>query len=252
MALGCPIWLPRRSLARNLATSLGLAMISACTIHPAVAEPVTWSAVEPGLERTSLPLPGSQQLLALRFDQVHFQLRLLSPTGGLRVPDDAPRDAVAIWNGGYFEHDLRPSGLVIDLGRQVSAPSRGSGLALLGERLSLLRYRNANVAAQNESALQLWPFLIEPGGADGIRRDDGKRARRSAVALDDAGRGLLIAVVGDGITLFELMGLCRKLGAVVALNLDGGPSTGYALLGSPTWREASQTSVANALVLVRR
>jgi Phosphodiester glycosidase len=242
----------RLSRAWGCVAGLWVASFSGCALHPAAADPVSWTTVAPGLETAIIALSGSRRLQTVRFDQVRYQLRLLSPPGGLRVPEDAPPDAVAIWNGGYFEHDLRPSGLVIEQGRQVAAPSRGSGLALLGERLSLLRYRETEVAGPHESALQLWPFLIEPGGADGIRRDDGKRARRSALALDDAGRGMLLSVVGDGISLFELMGLCRKLGAVVALNLDGGPSTGFALLSSASWRESAQTSVANALILVER
>ncbi len=159
---------------------------------------------------------------------------------------------MAIWNGGYFEPDLRPSGLVVDQGREISPPSKGSGLLLLGERFSLVRFHEAPPALLRESALQLWPFLIEPGGADGIRRDDGKRARRSAIGLDDAGRGLLAGVVGEGVTLFQLMTLCRQLGAVVAANLDGGPSTGFALSAAPAWKVASQTPVANALVLHAR
>ena len=205
-----------------------------------------------GLDTVELPLGSDTRVLALRFDQARYQLQLLAPAGGVRVPDDVPHEAIAVWNGGYFEGDLRPSGLVLDQGREIAAPSRGSGLLLLGERFSLVRFRDTKQTGLGESALQLWPFLIEPGGDDGIHRDDGKRARRSAIALDDAGRGLLIAVLGGGISLYDLMQLCRRLGAVVAVNLDGGPSTGLAVTRPVQWREPSQTVVANALVLAAR
>jgi hypothetical protein len=102
------------------------------------------------------------------------------------------------------------------------------------------------------SALQIWPFLIEPGGARGIRRNDQKRAHRSAIGLDESQRGLLVAVVDDGISLYRLMGVVRDLGAVVAANLDGGPSTGFGLKGPPGWTWPSQTLVSNALVLRER
>jgi hypothetical protein len=220
-----------------------------CHSPPKVIPAATWAFAASGLETTELPLGNGSELRALRFDQAHYQLSLLSPAGGVHVPADAPPDALAIWNGGYFEPDLKPSGLVLDQGREVAAPSRGSALLLMGERFSLMRYREAPPARLRESALQLWPFLIEPGGGDGIRRDDGKRARRSAIGLDDAGRGLLVGVVGEGITLYQLMGALRGLGAVVAANLDGGPSTGFALAPAPSWKVASETSVANALVL---
>lgn len=220
------------------------------TKTPAEKPAIGWTAAAPGLESADLVLSGAIRLRSLRFDQAHFQLQLLSPAGGVHVPADLPPKAVAIWNGGYFEPDLRPSGLAIDQGRQSGAPNGGSGLLLMGDRFSLLRYRENERPNPRESALQLWPFLIEPGGADGIRRDDGKRARRSAIGLDGAGRGLLVGVTGDGITLFQLMTLLRELGAVVALNLDGGPSTGFAVRGAPDWREPSETIVANALVLI--
>ena len=53
----------------------------------------------------------------------------------------------------------------------------------------------------------------------------------------------------DGVSLFGLMQVCRRLGAVVALNLDGGPSTGFALGFPPGWVSPSATEVSNALVL---
>jgi len=229
-----------------------VALLVGCSHRPAALPVVPWAFAGQGLDTAEVALAGGARLQALRFDQARYQLTLLSPEGGVRVPADAPPAAVAIWNGGYFEPSLRPSGLVVDQGRQVSPPSSGSALLLLGERFSLVRFREAPPARLRESALQLWPFLIEPGGGDGIRRDDGKRARRSAVGLDDSGRGLLVGVIGEGVTLFELMRLCRQLGAVVAANLDGGPSTGFALAAEPAWRVPSQTPVANALVLRAR
>jgi Phosphodiester glycosidase len=223
-----------------------------CTVKTGPEPAASWAFAATGLETAEQLLPSGARLLALRFDQSRYQLKLLSPAGGVRVPQDAPKDALAIWNGGYFEPDLRPSGLVVDQGREVSPPSRGSALLLLGDRFSLVRFREAPPAGLRESALQLWPFLIEPGGADGIRRNDGKRARRSAIGLDDSGRGLLVGVVGEGISLFELMALCRQLGAVVAANLDGGPSTGFALTPEPAWSVPSETPIADALVLSAR
>jgi hypothetical protein len=227
-------------------------LLGCCSPKPSAVPVASWAYAGEGLETTELALANGARLQALRFDQARFQLKLLSPEGGVHVPDDEPPDTVAIWNGGYFEPNLRPSGLVVDQGREVSPPSSGSALLLLSDRFSLIRFREAPPARLRESALQLWPFLIEPGGADGIRRDDGKRARRSAVGLDDAGRGLLAGVVGEGVTLFQLMTLCRGLVAVVAANLDGGPSTGFALTPAPAWKVPSQTPVANALLLRTR
>jgi hypothetical protein len=231
---------------------LPIVFLLGCTPKLGALPVAEWAFAAEGLETTELSLGNGAQLRALRFDQARYQLQLLSPAGGVHVPVDAPKDALAIWNGGYFEPDLKPSGLVVEQGREVAPPSRGSALLLLGDRFSLVRFRETPPARLRESALQLWPFLIEPGGGDGIRRDDGKRARRSAIGLDDSGRGLLAGVIGEGVTLYQLMALCRNLGAVVAANLDGGPSTGFALAPAPSWKVASETPVANALVLNAR
>jgi uncharacterized protein YigE (DUF2233 family) len=198
-------------------------------------------------------LEGGVHGYGLRFDQARYSLSLLWSPSGLNVPGERPDDALAIWNGGYFEQDLHPSGLLIDQGRQASAPNSGSGLVIFGthgEPLRLVRYRQRDeVHDALQSALQVWPFLLEPGGADGIHRDDQKRAHRSALGLDDAGRGILVAVVDDGISLHRLMRVVRALGATVAVNLDGGPSTGFGLAFEPHWSYPAQTPVSNALLL---
>ncbi len=232
---------------------LGLALLLGCSHELAVPPLAGWAFAAAGLETTELPLANGARLQALRFDQARYQLKLLSPAGGIRVPADVPPDALAIWNGGYFEPDLRPrSGLVVDQGREVAAPQQRQRAPAPGRSVFTGSLPRGATLAVARGALQIWPFLIEPGGGDGIRRDDGRRARRSAIGLDDAGRGLLAGVVGEGVTLFQLMTLCRQLGAVVAANLDGGPSTGFALVPPPAWTVPSETPVANALVLRAR
>jgi Phosphodiester glycosidase len=207
-----------------------------------------WQALRPGLEVARLAFGKELEAYATRFDPARYPLSLEWSLSGVRVPESLRPGYLAALNGGYFEPDLQPSGLLIDQGREVHAASGGSGVVVLGNRLELLRLKDYRPGTDS-SALQAWPFLIEPGGADGIRRDDGKRSRRSAIALDGAGRGLLVAVVRDGVSLYQLMTLCRKLGATVALNLDGGPSTGFALGLPPGWNSPSVTEVSNALVL---
>jgi Phosphodiester glycosidase len=236
-------------------TPLHLLLVAgvACTSRATPVAPPNWTAAQPGLWTSEFTVEGGARAFALRFDQTRFELSLLWSPSGLHVPEDRPADTLAIWNGGYFEQDLRPSGLLLDQGRQAAPPNSGSGLIVFGhgrDPMRLVRYRDrSDLADSIASALQLWPFLIEPGGAPGIRRDDQKRAHRSAVGLDAAGRGLLLAVIDDGVSLYRLMGIARDLGAVVAANLDGGPSTGFGLSVGRAWSSPSQTLVSNALIL---
>jgi hypothetical protein len=216
----------------------------------------TWTTTQPGLWTTQLVLEGGVRGYGLRFDQSRYALSLIWSPTGLHIPEARPADALAIWNGGYFEQDLRPSGLLIDQGRQAAPPNSGSALIVFGrdaDPMRLVRYGDRpDLSDSVTSALQIWPFLLEPGGVDGIHRDDQKRARRSAIGLDALGRGILLAVVDDGISLYRLMKLLRDLGAVVAANLDGGPSTGFGLASGPGWSSPAQTLVSNALVLKAR
>src|SRR5262249_53134671 len=91
-----------------------------------------------------------------------------------------------------------------------------------------------------ELAVQNAPLLVETDGAVGIHADDGKRAARTVACAASGGlRFLLVtAHAGDGPTLMELARwLTGAAGCQVALNLDGGPSTG--IVFAPELREPS-------------
>jgi hypothetical protein len=87
-------------------------------------------------------------------------------------------------------------------------------------------------------------------------RSLGYREPRSAVGITPDGKLLLVAVDGRrrgvsvGMTLNELAGLMRKLGAVQAMNLDGGSSTQMAVYGKTVnLPSAGNVGVSNALVV---
>jgi hypothetical protein len=87
--------------------------------------------------------------------------------------------------------------------------------------------------AKLRDAVQSGPFLVDPGGEHGIRRDDGQRARRSLVIL--SADKIAIAVTSK-CGLYDLATVLLQTPEVFgvdrverALNLDGGPSTGFAV-----------------------
>jgi hypothetical protein len=145
-----------------------------------------------------------------------------------------PRTVAAI-NGGYFTEDYRPDGL-LELAGVVQQPLRSGLSGVVGSAVDdapvVLPAAGIDTAKLRD-ALQSGPFLVDPGGANGIRRDDGQRARRSLVIL---GKNR----IGVGVT--TRCGLYDLASALVrspwsfgvdrverALNLDGGPSTGFAV-----------------------
>ena len=84
-------------------------------------------------------------------------------------------------------------------------------------------------------------------------------APRTALGIDKYGRYILVVVDGrqgfysSGLTLRELAATMQKLGAVDALNLDGGGSTAMSVRNTVVNRpsDGSERSVANALLVMR-
>lgn len=151
------------------------------------------------------------------------------------------RAALFAVNGGFFEPDFTPSGLLIEDGRVVSdwRERGGSGALLVRARRASIVSEDPGDTTSIELAVQCGPRLVEPGGAMGIQGDDGKRAERTAACVRQGGKELNFVVAvgptvpGDGPTLHQLaQWLTRPLspgeagGCEAALNLDGGPSTG--------------------------
>jgi len=80
------------------------------------------------------------------------------------------------------------------------------------------------------AALQAFPILVQPGGqlGFGAERENYARARRTVIGQDREGRILLIVAPRGHFTLHQLSRYLTEsdLGLDIALNLDGGGSTG--------------------------
>jgi uncharacterized protein YigE (DUF2233 family) len=141
---------------------------------------------------------------------------------------------LALVNGGYFEADFRPSTWLRDKGRDLAPqadPARG-GVFALGDSGAYIGTL-AELGFRPELALQSFPLIVEAQGQPGITRDDGKRAARTVACLAQGTLHFIVLAAprGEGPTLFESMALLRDpaphgFGCEVALNLDGGPSSG--------------------------
>lgn len=215
--------------------------------------------------RLTVPVAeGSRHLLAVTLVPGSFAVRLLDqsptfPVGSRTVAQSralVPMAVVAI-NGGYFEPSFRPSGLLRIDGRglQPLAPEGVlSGIVAL-DPAGVLRLlpRDASLDGVH-TAIQAGPFLLDPGGAIGVR-PRAAAANRSLLASDDHGRLLLLAT--GALTLHHLATLLHDHPQAFgmerierALNLDGGPSTGVSLvLDDPAWSLPERGPVRNVLVV---
>jgi exopolysaccharide biosynthesis protein len=141
-------------------------------------------------------------------------------------------------NGGYFDPDNKPVGLLISDGH-VIAPLRKarllSGVVIVSNgRIQLLRVAEYSSKRRATAALQCGPFLVDrsqpiPG------LNDTRPARRTFIVTGESDR----AAIGfcSDVTLAQLgkilapPGVAPDLKAQRALNLDGGSSSAFWFAG---------------------
>jgi len=218
-----------------------------------------------GLDYRLISVPAfGLKIHAFAFDRRRFNLRTVQQTKetGSRAADflERPGDIFAI-DGGFFEKDdqgrLSPSGLLVVDGAQVAPEHEraGSGVLHVGNGGVAIAYRTkAPPLSAMESAVQVGPILVDPGGKVGIYTSQGDRRRRSAICLRP-GDVVAVVVDGDGLSLFQLANLLAipvekgGVGCDVAINLDGGPSTQAIYRGGRTIEIDGESTVQNALVV---
>ena len=232
---------------------------------PAPAQPADsgWLPGGVGVELRRMRVPGASgrpafPIVIVRLDPSKVRLRVAyapERPRALHTWFDEARPLLAV-NGGFFAEDYHSTALVISDGA-VSGPSyEGFGGMLTvapdgGIALRALRDQPYDPDESLAQAMQSFPMLVFPGGEVAPIDDDGKRARRTAVALDRAGRLMLIASPTSD---FTLRGFADWLGdgdldIDRALNLDGGSSTGL-FLRSGALSEQIDSLVPLPLVLL--
>jgi uncharacterized protein YigE (DUF2233 family) len=177
-------------------------------------------------------------LVVVRVDPAKVRLRVAytpdRPRGlGRWFAEEQPLAAI---NGGFFTSEYRTTALIISDGIAKGSSYEGFGGMLAVARdgsiwLQPLHDQPYDASKPIVQAMQSFPMLVFPGGAPTSFDDNGQRARRTAVAIDRAGRLLLIVSPTSDLTLHELADWLRQSDLEIerALNLDGGPSTGLYL-----------------------
>ena len=170
----------------------------------------------------------------LAFDPSQLRLEIELAKRGAPLAQLLPPGALAVVNGGYFEADFRPSTWLKSGGAELSPKSdtsKGGVLALGDAGVYLGPF--AGLGFEPTLAIQSFPLIVEQDGKSGIHSDDGRRAARTVVCLVGSSLHFIVIAAprGDGPTLFESAALMREVppsgfGCRIALNLDGGPSTG--------------------------
>jgi len=208
-----------------------------------------WSLLQPGLERRVISITNAQNqqvesLYIWRLDQNYFQLDVAHNERPKSLDAwQKETNAALVVNGGYFSINNErylPDGLTIVNGKASGRSFAGfGGMLAINEVQSELRWlvqKPYNVYEPLHAALQSFPLLVQPGGELGFpaERDNQARARRTVIAQDRDGRILFIIAPEGYFTLHQLSVYLTEsdLNLDIALNLDGGGSTGI-LVANP-------------------
>lgn len=205
-----------------------------------------WQLIRPGLEQRSLTFyddegQPKERLYLLRLDPAVFQFgvayRPRQPQSLAAWREET--DALLVVNGGYFTEDFVATGLIVSDGA-TSGTSYGTFAGMLaitpeGPQLRWLQERPYDPAEPLQHALQSFPVLVRPGNQVGFPEEDGIRSRRTVIGQDRDGRILFILAPWGSFTLHELSNFLvdSDLDLEMALNLDGGTSTGLLLADPP-------------------
>ncbi len=225
------------------------------TVTP-VSPDTGWQLLQRGIELRRLLVEGeatsseterAEYLAIVRLDPSAVRFRVhYNPDQPLKVSTWAEQlQSLLVVNGGYFTPEYAATGLLISDGQTWGAvyedyaglfavslspnPSPPGG----GEEVSVrwLRDRPYNPDEPLTQGVMSFPVLVKPGGVMGFPADTpggSVPARRTVVAQDFEGRILFIAAPRGRLSLHEMAIFLTEsdLDVDVALNLDGGPSTG--------------------------
>ena len=215
------------------AAALGLAVL-------ARADAPTWKALKPGLDHRALVVEGVGGSIkvgveVLRVDLTKFDLRILEARThgalGLTARELCEKTgAVAAVNGSFFAENYAPLGLLVSGGKTLN-PARQADwgvFAVSHGKATLHHVKEFDAKPDVSFAVEAGPRLVLDGKP--VVSLKPQVARRTAIAVDGSGRVLLVATEGPLFTseLAELLARPEAdggLGAVAALNLDGGSST---------------------------
>jgi len=198
-----------------------------------------WLSTTPGLDRREIAVPFpegfAERVILFRIDPAFFSFRVLYTPGFPRLVSEwgASAGARLVFNAGYFDEKSAALGLLVSDGKFFGKSYEGFGgmFAVDASGLPAIRSLAAQPYQPGEAlmqAVQNFPLLIYPDGP-AYAKEDGARARRTALGQDVEGRLYLIIAPHDAFTLSELGAWLRAsdLGLTLAVNLDGGGSTGY-------------------------
>ena len=237
-----------QSVSTQIATSTAATPVAESTLTPVptltrTPTPVPdtgWELLRPGFEWREIRLQEPlERIYLVRLEPDLYRVTIGYHPGQPQslTAWQTETGALLLVNGGFFTEEMVATGrMVVDgVASGVSYAGFG-GMLAIGDGFVEVRSLVERPYDPHESlqyALQAFPMLVQNGEV-GFPDETGRRARRTVVAMDVNGRLLFIVASQGRFTLHELSKYLveSNLELDMALNLDGGPSTGL-LLADP-------------------
>jgi uncharacterized protein YigE (DUF2233 family) len=200
----------------------------------------TWRTIASGVQVRSLDVAvgtATERVAIVRLDPGNVVFQVLYSPGEPRLVSAwaGQTGALLVVNAGYFTPEFRVTGLTISDG-QVHGVSYGDYAGMFAvprQGTASVRWLRASPYDPREplrEAVQCFPVLVKPGGVMGFPADAdaGQTTRRTVVAQDRDGRILFLVAPNGYFGLHALAAwlIESDLDIDIALNLDGGPSSG--------------------------
>ncbi|MBI3761389.1 MAG: phosphodiester glycosidase family protein [Chloroflexi bacterium] len=237
--LNSPTPLPSRSAAPLLPTAPAAALAGPTD----QSSDTGWLPLGAGLERREIDVHPpeaslTERLILFRLDPETVAFRVHYTPGRVRVISSWAQALATkalpllIVNAGFFTDDNRVAAFTVADGQ---AEGRSyvdfGGMFSVQERKSRLRSLTLEPLRPDESfdqAVQGFPVLVRPGRTP-FTSPDNQHSRRTAIAQTSTGQIVLVIAPHYSLTLVELAArlIDPKLDLAIAVNLDGGSSTGY-------------------------
>jgi len=222
-----------------------------------------WQILPNGIEVRGISVSaevGVEHLTVVRLTPQQFSFHVTYTPGSAQLISEWARQTQAqvVINGGYFTEELLTTGLIVSQGQHYgSSYGDFAGMLAVTDGAVSLRWLREWPYDPNEAlqeALQSFPVLVKPGGVMGFPADadDGRIARRSVIAKDRQGRLLFISAPRGYLSLHALAVWLADsdLEIDIALNLDGGTSTGLWVAGDlPAAQIDSFTAVPSVITV---
>ena len=214
-----------------------------------------WQPVLPGMSyRVSEVAGGSAQVVAVLADPARFRVVVWEAYREGRKPRTVAEfaqagQAAAAINGGFFDEEGKPLGLVVHEGKRLNPLRKADwGIFAVVRGKARIVHTREGVPRGATEALQCGPRLVIRGRVPRFKPGE---SFRSAVGITEGGRVMLAVTSRGQLSLHHWARVLKQWGCRNALNLDGGPSRQlYVEAGQVKLEVPGAYGVPNALGLV--